>query len=1091
MQKAVSKFLVGVSAMAGFLYFPIHSYAGGLVAAWGDDSWGQTTLPVGVNNVKAIAAGQRHSLALKSDGTIIAWGYDYPSTYQGVSGATDVPHGLTNAVAVAAGSDWSMALKANGTVAAWGAYGEDFHVSDLSNITAITAGWYHWLALKSDGTIVTWGDGNTSYNPANPGNIPAGLTNIVAISAGIEFSVALKADGTVIAWGWNNYGQTNVPPGLSNVVAIAAGFSHSLALKDDGTVITWGAIGDPAVPPGLSNVVAIAAGAYHSMALKANGTVVTWWAAHNGLPDYGQTVVPAGLSNVKAIAAGEEYSLALVFDGPVQITQNPLPANQAFPYGSNVTYSVAADGAGTLSYQWFLNGQAVGDNSRIGGATTSTLTMSNLQISDAGAYTVVVSNMFGSVRSDGAILSVTDAPPEILEQLVGGSVPLGANFTFTVTALGSSSLTYQWRFNGEDILNATNATLTLTNLNYNQTGYYNVAVSNQFGTVVSAKVLLRIGQTSIYIWPTNSFNFGSAAILTNTPSDLTNAVAIAAGSSHIIVLKRDGTVETWGLSSGATTNVPNINDVTAVAAGYFAGISSSMALKANGTVVVWGDTYNQFGINKVPMAATNITAIADGGDHCLALRSDGAIVGWGTGADGDTIPPAGLSNVVAIAAGNLYSMSLKSDGTIVAWGNIATNVLSTLTNVIAISAATDSDNSEYIALKADGTVINGYASPNATNIVAISAGANPISGAELRSDGTVISSPYGFPTSISNVIAIASGGGNGGPGFVAAIASDGSPFITIQPASQMATNGATVQFHARAIGAQSSFYDQRQQKIQQTLRYQWQFDGENLPGATNADLTLTDVQSANIGDYQAVVTNYLGAVTSKIVQLTVVSAPFSGTLADALNATNLTWNNSATNAPWFAEISITHDGDAAAQSGHISDTQQSILQTTVTGPDTLTFWWKVSSEEDFDFLEFFVDSSNAAAISGEVDWQQRSFNIPPGVHTLKWIYSKDESVSVGQDAGWLDEVTFIPWNEPQQLSAATILSDGSFSFIASNAADKFLQQTDAGNFEIQASTDLVNWVTLTNPLTLTNGAWQLRDANSTNYPARFYRLMEH
>jgi alpha-tubulin suppressor-like RCC1 family protein len=1100
MQKAISKFLICLPVVAGLLYFPVQSYAGGLVAAWGDqnniqfDQWKTTQLPEGLANIKAVAAAPEHALALRSDGTVVSWG----------NGQTNVPPGLSGVKAIGAGWYYNVALKADGTVIDWG--GNSHVPAGISNVVAIAVGSVDdTLALKADGTVTAWG-----YDNYGEDDVPAGLSNITAVAVGEVHSLALKANGTVAAWGDDSYGQTDIPAGLSNVIAVAAGDYFSVALKEDGTVVAWGynADGEISVPAGLSSVVAIAAGGYQTLALKADGNVVSW-----GDNVYGETNVPQGLSNVTAVAVSAFYSLAVVFSGPVQITQNPQ--NQVVAYPSNATFSVVATGIGPLNYQWFFNGQAIANNTHISGASDATLTIANVQITDAGTYTVVVRNALGSVISDGAVLNVTNAPPVIVGQPAGGSTAPGVNFTFAVSALGTPPLSYQWRFNGQIILGATNATLTLSNLNVNQSGYYEVVVSNPFGTAVSAKVWLGVGQNSVGIWsPYANPNF---PFPTNVPSGLTNAVAVAAGPGDVLVLKRDGTVTAWTTSSQNKQPLPLIevpstaDSAVAISDGYSSSYNSyfpnnsSMALQANGMVVAWRDQYqyNRLWLTNmpVPAIATNVAAIADGGDHYVASRSDGTVLCWGLNYYGIqtpaavTNPPPGLSNVVAVATGNGYSLTLRNDGTVVGWGTFGseTNVPADLSNVIAISA---SWSGACLALKADGTVTNwGVRSlgmpPSVTNVVAISAGYN--GAAALKSDGTVVAwGLYGnnFQSGISNVIALACGGGVSASPFLAYIVGDGSPFITIQPASQTVTDGSTVQFHVRAVGAQSLSYDQRLKP--HPLSYQWQFNGLNLNDATNFDLILPHVTAENAGSYQAVVTNYLGSVTSKAAQLNIVSAPYNGTLAAALNATNLIWNSSSTNAPWFAEISTTHDREAAAQSGHISDSQQSTLQTTVTGPGTLTFWWKVSSEENFDFLEFFVDATNVANISGEVDWQQMTFAIPSGVHTLNWTYAKDPSVSVGQDAGWLDEVSFTPpVSAPQQLIAPAFLSDGSFSFIASNADDKFLQPSDAGSFEIQASTDLVNWVTLTNPLALTNGALQWRDTASTNYPTRFYRLMEH
>jgi hypothetical protein len=168
---------------------------GGTVVAWGagtvntgkDPHFGQTTVPVAARSgVTAIAAGERHSVALKSDGTVVAWG---ANNY----GQTNVP------------------------------------VAAQSGVTAIAGGPWHTAALKSNGTVVAWGN-----NEFGQTTVPvAAQSRVTAIAVGGGHTVALKSDGTVVAWGWNIFGQTNVPENLSGVTAIAAGDAHTVALKLD------------------------------------------------------------------------------------------------------------------------------------------------------------------------------------------------------------------------------------------------------------------------------------------------------------------------------------------------------------------------------------------------------------------------------------------------------------------------------------------------------------------------------------------------------------------------------------------------------------------------------------------------------------------------------------------------------------------------------------------------------------------------------------------------------------------------------------------------------------------------------------------
>ena len=278
-----------------------------VVVPWGNsfNDYGQTRIPVGLSNVVAVAAGANHAVALKSDGTVTAWGL---SAY----GATAVPAGLADVVAVAAGDYFTLALKADGRVVSWGSNGSTplpIPVG-LRDVVAISARSSNVSALKSDGTVVAWG--------STP---PAGLNGVVAIAAGDSFNLALKSDATVVAWGpTGTYGQTSIPADLSGVVAIAAGGDHGLALKNDGTVVAWGRndIGQAAVPAGLNGVVAIDGGFVHSIALRADGTVVGW-----GRDNEGQVSYTARWGGVAAISAGAYYNLALVAAGAPTISLQP------------------------------------------------------------------------------------------------------------------------------------------------------------------------------------------------------------------------------------------------------------------------------------------------------------------------------------------------------------------------------------------------------------------------------------------------------------------------------------------------------------------------------------------------------------------------------------------------------------------------------------------------------------------------------------------------------------------------------------------------------------------------------------------------
>jgi trimeric autotransporter adhesin len=328
--------------------------ASGTVVNWETNGWTPVRLAGSpLSNVVAISAGTSHALALRSDGTVVGWG-------DNEFGQASVPAGLTNVVAVAAGGTHSLALRKNGTIVEWGGNRSRWEPTPpgLTNVLAIAAGDSHTLVLRSDRTVVSWGYEGLC------GDAPASLSNAVAIAAApsdIGRDLAIRSDRTVVEWGVRGmtltgervpyeangvkgyalkYVDYHVIGGLSNVVQIAAGETvgkrfartgpspaFSLAVRSDGTVFAWepsneattndtGLVGANVnfsaaglVSIGglvLSNVVAIAAG-YSGLALKSDGTVLAVPVLNS---DPG--VVPSGLTNVVAIAARGNSYLAVV-----------------------------------------------------------------------------------------------------------------------------------------------------------------------------------------------------------------------------------------------------------------------------------------------------------------------------------------------------------------------------------------------------------------------------------------------------------------------------------------------------------------------------------------------------------------------------------------------------------------------------------------------------------------------------------------------------------------------------------------------------------------------------------------------------------
>ncbi len=321
--------LTHVSAISGGAGHSVAVKADSTAWAWGSNFRGQlgngttttSNVPVavsGLSQVRAVSAGGAHSLAVKTDGTVWSWGDNTTGQLGlGTTGGTQlVPvhlTTLTGITAVSAGAGHSVALKNDGSVWAWGdnRVGElgngtvggvnptPAHVPGLTGVTAIATFGAHTLALKTDGTVWAWGDnqsgqlgvGTIGGNSPTPVQV-SGLTGIIAITAGAAHSVALGTDGLIRACGNNSSGQLG-----------------------DGTFTTRST---PTLVQGLIQVTHIGAGGAHSLALKADGTAWAWGDNRTGQLGTGnfttsrRPVQVTGISGGLLIAGGGAYSLAIV-----------------------------------------------------------------------------------------------------------------------------------------------------------------------------------------------------------------------------------------------------------------------------------------------------------------------------------------------------------------------------------------------------------------------------------------------------------------------------------------------------------------------------------------------------------------------------------------------------------------------------------------------------------------------------------------------------------------------------------------------------------------------------------------------------------
>ena len=201
---------------------------------------------------------------------------------------------------------------------------------------------------------------------------------------------------------------------------------------------------------------------------------------HVDLSRSGSTSIPGDFTIV--ITSGSAGTPPIITNQPTSLTNN---------VGNNATFSVTA-GTAPLSYQWYFN-----TNTALLNQTNASLTVTNVQLTNAGMYSVTITNSAGTTNSAFAALTVWQ-PPIITNQPASLTNNVGNNATFAVTAGGTAPLHYQWFFNTNSaLLNQTNASLTVTNVQLTNAGMYSVTITNSAGTTNSVFAALTVWQPPI------------------------------------------------------------------------------------------------------------------------------------------------------------------------------------------------------------------------------------------------------------------------------------------------------------------------------------------------------------------------------------------------------------------------------------------------------------------------------------------------------------------------------------------------------------------------------------------------------------------
>jgi alpha-tubulin suppressor-like RCC1 family protein len=531
-----------------------------------------------------VSANYATSVAVRSDGTVAAWGVNG-------FGQTTVPDGLSNVIQAETSGNHTLALKGDGTIVGWGLNeaGQATAPPGVVDVTQIAVGWSHSMALRRDGSIAVWGS-----NSQGQTDVPPGLGPVRWVTAGYYHSVSVLGSGAVVAWGSDSHGQSAVPQGLDGVDDADASERHVLARRRDGTVVAWGSDGSGqcSVPNGLADVTQVAAGRTHSIALRANGTLAAW-----GSNDFGESSVPE-VGPFARISAGEAFNLGLLADGRVHAwgyngngqANEPegLPRLVDLDCGDEHVVAATVDGK---AIAWGYNGY---------GQTDVPAGLSGVvQVAAAEVHSL-------ALRNDGTIVgwgSNTRGQCNVPGSLVAAQIAAGGYHSVARSTAGTVTC---WGFGGYGQLSVPAGLSQVVQV---ESGYGHVLALTDAGVLRA--------------WGWN--NYGQATV----PAGLPALKHVGAGVWHTIAVRDDGSVVAWGRNAYGQTEVPGgLADVIKVDGGE----AHSVALRMDGSVVAWGagvsdtDTAPNYGQCIVPSGLVGATDLSAGNWFTMVLldpvRSD-------------------------------------------------------------------------------------------------------------------------------------------------------------------------------------------------------------------------------------------------------------------------------------------------------------------------------------------------------------------------------------------------------------------------------------------------------------------------------------
>jgi uncharacterized repeat protein (TIGR01451 family) len=429
------------------------------------------------------------------------------------------------------------------------------------------------LAIANSGSLV-------ATNVAITNVLPVSVTFVSASPGCINLGGSIACTlGTLPGLAKSNILITvtpNVQGAITNVAAVSSSTSDSNPANNSSTNVT-SIYTSPAVTAQPTNVVTLIGGnaSFHLTATGSAPLSYRW--TYNGSMIAGATLDTLSLSNVQPAQAGNYAGVVTNMAGSVTSAVATLtvlvpptittqPTNQTKVLGSAAVFQVGAAGTTPLGYQWWFAGNP------LSGATTNALVLNNVQSTQAGGYSVVVTNIAGSVTSLVASLTVL-VPPTITLQPSNQTTIVGQNVAVEATATGSMPLSYQWWFNGAPLATATSTVLNLSNVQTNQAGNYTFSASNAAGSVTSL-----VAQLIVLVPPTISAQSADLKVVAGSTANFQVTASGTQPLGYQWWFNRTNAV-------GMSTNVLTVTNVQAGQAGSYAVVVTNVAGSVTSSVV--------------------------------------------------------------------------------------------------------------------------------------------------------------------------------------------------------------------------------------------------------------------------------------------------------------------------------------------------------------------------------------------------------------------------------------------------------------------------------------------------------------------------